>query len=773
MHARAEDGTVRLLAHDPDQCGACQASRGASGPPLRPFRYGAPFLIGNAAPVLLDGVPNRPNPASAYRPPAEGRQLLSFTDSRQGTARFAANLQSNAERGFVRGFLYHAVQGSMTAAGEGDPDVVKLRAEVAALEPLIAASPQIAEMIAGKKADLATKLQPSLGGITWSAARDRLAASPEVGHWMTKVWGSRDERYRADPNAFAEFLLLREFARRPRRGNTAETMGLVRLRFDAIDRASAIPEPLRAAGKTAADWQQLLYTMVDTVVRGNFAIRAAWGDIHWLHTRKPLATLLPPGEAPQAARELAWPMARPPKGLPSNLILILEKALGLDRSEAWDRALLNEVFDAAWRQLLPLFSTPGAPGYALDFTKARLAPVVEAWRCPVTRKVLAATALGLTPYGHRDGLVTASLAPQPLTFPPLPFTFPRSRELEPLRHWLADDAQIAALRELGIWANLHDRVALLSPYLRAAEHSAQQPPARLRRFESEFKRGEINILNCSTTMEMGVDIGSVSAVMMTNVPPALANYRQRVGRAGRRRQGFAASLTYTRDTPLDREAFRAPDQYLSRLTRAPRVKLDSRRIVQRHVNALLLARWFAGEGGEAMKTRAGQFFGCPAEVGAGRIADAPIATCLSWLAATTTVAALSGEVSELTRGTVLEGDQTLFDHAAHALVQARDGFAGEWEALQAQAGSAPAEAKGALAYQLKRVAEENLLKELSVRGVLPGHGFPTNVVPFVNSDKPASDERDEGDDSSRRRRSFPTRNLDIAIRDYAPGAEVV
>ena len=44
-----------------------------------------------------------------------------------------------------------------------------------------------------------------------------------------------------------------------------------------------------------------------------------------------------------------------------------------------------------------------------------------------------------------------------------------------------------------------------------AEHSAQQDSGRLRRYEREFKAGKINILNCSTTMEMGVDIGSVSS----------------------------------------------------------------------------------------------------------------------------------------------------------------------------------------------------------------------------------------------------------------------
>ena len=130
-----------------------------------------------------------------------------------------------------------------------------------------------------------------------------------------------------------------------------------------------------------------------------------------------------------------------------------------------------------------------------------------------------------------------------------------------MQHFLRDNPQVDKLRNAGAWTDLHDRAASYAPYLRAEEHSAQQPPHRLRTFEGQFKAGEINLLACSTTMEMGVDIGTIEAVINTNVPPSIANYRQRVGRAGRRGQGFSFSLTLARDTPLDRETFRDPLNY--------------------------------------------------------------------------------------------------------------------------------------------------------------------------------------------------------------------
>lgn len=769
---RAGEASRPFHAHDDTRCGACHAEHREGEPLLRPFRYGAPFLIGNAAPVMLEGVAPSKVDVKAHRPPAEGRQLLSFTDSRQGTARFAANLQTNAERSFVRGFLYHSVEGSMLAGGD-DAAVDKLRKEIAELEALAANAPALADFVAAKKAELATAAAPSADGIAWKDLRDRLAAQPEIHHWMRKVWGYRDDRYRDDPTVFAEFLLLRELDRRPRRANTAETLGLVRLRFDAIDRIGAerLPAILRERGRPVDDWRDFLAILIDQVARANYASRIAWEDAHWLSGAKALKTFVEPGEKPQGKHEQAWP-AVGPTGKPGNAAVILEKMLKLDRSERQDRVLLNELLVTAWEHLRPLFHSAGHSGYALDFTKAHVAPVVRAWECPVTRRVLTATAFGLSPYGHREGLKTANQPARAIAMPRLPIAFPRGPAVEAVRDWIAHDPEIAALREAGLWNNLHDRAALLSPYLRAAEHSAQQPAARLRRFESEFKAGEINILNCSTTMEMGVDIGSVSAVMMTNVPPALANYRQRVGRAGRRGQGWASALTYTRDTPLDREAFGDPVTYLTKPTRAPRVKLDSRRIVQRHVNALLLARWFASAGGEAMKTEAGVFFGCPPDIGAERDGGAPIVACRAWITAPSTHAAVGGEVVTLTRGTVLEGDQTVLAEASAALNLAAEDFAREWRALQDQAAQADPAAANGIGYQLKRLCGENLLKELAVRAVLPGHGFPTDVVPFVNRDKPGADETgSEGD--GQRRRAFPTRNLDIAIRDYAPGAEVV
>lgn len=65
------------------------------------------------------------------------------------------------------------------------------------------------------------------------------------------------------------------------------------------------------------------------------------------------------------------------------------------------------------------------------------------------------------------------------------------------------------------------------------------------------KAKEIDMLNVTTTMEVGVDIGSLLAVYQGNMPPTRYNYQQRVGRGGRRGQAFSAAITFCRGKSHD------------------------------------------------------------------------------------------------------------------------------------------------------------------------------------------------------------------------------
>jgi DEAD/DEAH box helicase domain-containing protein len=93
--------------------------------------------------------------------------------------------------------------------------------------------------------------------------------------------------------------------------------------------------------------------------------------------------------------------------------------------------------------------------------------------------------------------------------------------------------------------------------------------------------------------EAGVDIGSLLAVMMGNMPPTRFNYQQRVGRAGRRGSGVAAALTVCRVRSHDEFYFQNADRVTSDPPPPPYLDLRREGIAQRVLNAEALRRAFA------------------------------------------------------------------------------------------------------------------------------------------------------------------------------------
>jgi ATP-dependent helicase YprA (DUF1998 family) len=125
--------------------------------------------------------------------------------------------------------------------------------------------------------------------------------------------------------------------------------------------------------------------------------------------------------------------------------------------------------------------------------------------------------------------------------------------------------------------------------LRVAEHSAQVPHTARERIENQFKgKGEqLNTLVCTPTLELGVDIGALDAVLMRNVPPTAANYWQRAGRAGRRHR-MAVDVTYAQAAGFDQAYFRDPLRLLGGQVEPPRFNLRNEVMIAKHVHAAVL-----------------------------------------------------------------------------------------------------------------------------------------------------------------------------------------
>ena len=127
--------------------------------------------------------------------------------------------------------------------------------------------------------------------------------------------------------------------------------------------------------------------------------------------------------------------------------------------------------------------------------------------------------------------------------------------------------------------------------LRVEEHTAQLDHERAREFQKDFRAGKIHVLSCSTTFELGVDLGGLDTVFLRNVPPEAFNYVQRVGRAGRRRGFPGFAITYCRKNSHDLVHFAEPQRMLSGHVNPPVLAIRNKKIIFRHITALALSKF--------------------------------------------------------------------------------------------------------------------------------------------------------------------------------------
>lgn len=749
------------------------------------------------AETSLGELPEYPNDDKRWLP-ARGRRMLAFSDSRRAAARLGPGLRRQHEMQVIRAAIAECLKNNPVSEAvieRGRREVERLKREFAETSDE-ALKKEIQEDL--KKAEL--RLSQNLVGRTAKKLADELSkermqelidyeASKKHIVWNQKEWEKNYESVKKG----LEFEIGRELARRAPHQITLETIGLAEVTYPGIEqlrppeRLLGILPTLEARERLRACWPDYLAALCDTLRREGVCTLGdkaqddlyniypnrlgVWASCDWMYGRELVRFV---GKTEEHGR------------VRFTQELLIQCGVAKDRAEDLARQILEEAFkqfvEAAknctveWleTETRETFTAP-VEGIRIKFQHLCIRAPLKLWRCRNTGHIWPRSVWGCAPENGSFGTL------EPVT----------AQELD-------DDPRVGRVRReyqdsdifrMGLWAE---------------EHSAQLSPDENRKIQNLFKAGARNILSSTTTMELGIDIGGLNAVFLSNVPPGKANYLQRAGRAGRRADGSSIVITYISENPFDREVFYKFKDYMGRPLRRSVVLMDRERIARRHFNSMMLGEFFRSLLPSEFKTSAMNAYGKMGSfcgVSFVNKTDEPIFKRLEipeqkWIRRDNSYAGVGcyfiqflnyvkkeplryREMAEkLLKGTPLEGisDWNRFIADTEADFSEKiDSWTEDYKQLLeswrwAKKNSRNRQAN-AISYQLKALYETTVIEVFADRQVLPKYGFPVNVhrLKVLNQSengKYGGNEREED-------RYRLERGGLLALREYVPGSQLL
>lgn len=302
--------------------------------------------------------------------------------------------------------------------------------------------------------------------------------------------------------------------------------------------------------------------------------------------------------------------------------------------------------------------------------------------------------------------------------------------------------------------------------MKVKEHTAQLSPETAKRYQEMFVKNEINVLSCSTTFEMGVDVGELETVFMKNMPPTPANYAQRAGRAGRRKDSVAYSLTFCRLSSHDLTYFNSPVRMIKGRIYPPKFKTENVKIVKRHMNAAIIASyWRLNQ--ETYKD-VGTFFEKDNLNGLIEYIHNLPNNILNYINAFVP-SDLENQVNiwliELgSDDGIIKKEFAQYSEELDELSKLRKDAV-----KKVSKGDSLGDYIKKIDLYTDKINKENILSFLSKKNIIPKYGFPVDTVELVTSFDKNAINYSFGKSSKLRLQ----RDLMIAISEYAPGSEVI
>ncbi|MDO4223156.1 MAG: DEAD/DEAH box helicase [Acinetobacter sp.] len=816
---------------------------------------GMPFYMSEAVNVLLPYCPPHNSKVSL---PFDGRRMITFTDSRQGTSRLTMKLNDDSTRHVTRHVVYHEILDKGEDCENKDVKDKKAALKIKKDEK-VEQENQLKQSDPGESTGIEYVIKHLEKGIakiedelqelekdsfatqyhkssTWSEVVERLTTEVADGGCLSygkKVLKLLEDKDNKDA---ARILLLNELAYRPKRANTLETLGLISFYYPALDKVSAPANWVAESKLTEQNWREFLKILLDFYIRDKRCFALSKEDNDALSSRFSSRNVLlePVKESEQGVSwKKTWLVARENKdGSVSQknhrivkLLMLATQIENVDKIQSW--------LNTAWLHLkehkliVPHSdSNSNTEGYKFNFDQVHLAIPKALYICPVTNRFLDTTFAGYTPYAYGK---LESMKQQKQEFNcgekvtmPIPASYNEDalEKSRKLRDWIANNNDIInAFKEKNLWSDISSRVITEYRIICSEEHSAQINGEALQDLEQNFKEGERNILNCSTTMEMGVDIGGLSSVAMSNVPPHPANYLQRAGRAGRRGESTAFAYTICKNNTHDLRVYKHTDWSFTTKIQPPKAILSSKKIVLRHINAYLLGNslkdlhassdntsstlsmklaefllgWkpdskkfkmdFIKDKLAAFKKEKEKDKDKPWERVKSSLYEQLIERLESYVRDSELKSLqVAKDIQKICQHSSYEGNEahTILQESIASFKSLENGIFAKIGRIFDEYADAGGEYKEQyqkkLVKKLESLANEHLLSALVHAGILPALGFPSDIVQLDTmtyaQQKAEDKQKAECEDNLFRFAGEATRELSIALQEYAPGNTV-